>query len=89
VAYHGGLWCGVLLVVCNMVIYSVVVLLVVRELTAAITFSCVGSAIDFGAFFEKFLGGEIWMTIFLHGRKGSPSECFGKLSIRIDQNVPV
>ncbi len=44
----------VLLVVCDVVIYSMVVLLVVKELTAAITGSCVGSPIDFGALLGKF-----------------------------------
>ncbi len=40
--------------VCNMVVYSVAVLLVVRELMAAITRSRVGSPIDFRAIFAKF-----------------------------------
>jgi len=43
----------VLLVVCNAVVYSVVVLLVVRELTAAITGSRMGFLIDFGAILGK------------------------------------
>jgi hypothetical protein len=38
-------------------------------------------------FLENFLRGEKWMTIFLHGRKGSPSEGFGKFNIGIDQNI--
>jgi hypothetical protein len=37
----------VLMVVCNAVVYSTVVLLVVRELMAAITGSHMGSLIDF------------------------------------------
>jgi hypothetical protein len=44
-----------LLVVCNVVFYSMVVLLVVRELPATITGSLVGSLIEFGAIF--FFGG--------------------------------
>ncbi len=42
-----------LLVACNVLVYNVVVLLVVRELTAAITGSRVGSPFDFGAIFGK------------------------------------
>ncbi len=42
-----------LLVACNVLVYNVVVLLVVRELTSAITGSCVGSPLDFGAIFGK------------------------------------
>ncbi len=65
--------------VCNVVDYSVVVvlilsLLVVRKLVAAITGSCVGSPIDLVAIFGKiFLRGEKWMTIFPGGRKGTQS----------------
>jgi hypothetical protein len=44
----------VLLVVCNMMVYSLVVLLVVRELTAAITGSQVGYPIDFRGIFGRF-----------------------------------
>jgi hypothetical protein len=67
VAYHGGLHSGssggcnvviysvlVLLVACNVAVYSVVVLLVVRELPATITGSRLGSLIDFAAIFGKF-----------------------------------
>jgi len=43
----------VLLVVCNLVVYCVVVLLVARELPAAITGNHLGSPIDFGAIFWK------------------------------------
>ncbi len=43
----------VLLVVCNAVVYSMVVLLVAKELMAAITGSRMGSRIDFGAIFGK------------------------------------
>ncbi len=41
----------ILLVVCKVVVLSMAVLLVVRELPAAITGNGVGSPIDFGAIF--------------------------------------
>ncbi len=68
VAYRGGLRHGgssggcnvviysvlVLLVACNVVVCSMVVFLVVRELPATITGSCLGFPIDFRAIFGKF-----------------------------------
>jgi hypothetical protein len=54
----------ILLMVCNMVVYSVVVLLVVGELPAAITGSHMGSRIDFRTIF-----GKIFSYHFLHGTK--------------------
>jgi hypothetical protein len=45
---------AVLLLVCNGVVYSVLVLLVVGELPATITGRCLGSLIDFGAIIGKF-----------------------------------
>jgi hypothetical protein len=54
----------VLLVVCNVVVHSVVVLLVVRELSAAITGSRLGSQIYFGAIFSKSNIDMItWMSV--------------------------
>jgi hypothetical protein len=55
----GSVWWPIVVVygvvVCNVVFYSKVVLLVVRDLPATITGSLVGSLIKFGAIF--FFGG--------------------------------
>jgi hypothetical protein len=55
----------VLLVACNLVVNSVVVLLVMRELLAAITGSRAVWSLRLVSelFLENFLGGEKWMTI--------------------------